>query len=305
MKITNKVKRIISNYEGMPTGVKVNLVRMLMHGRLGGTGKMIILPVDQGFEHGPVRSFAQNPEAYDPDYHYKLAIDAGLNAYAAPIGFLEAGTDKFGWQIPTILKLNSSNSISSTPSPDQAFTSSPKDAIRLGCAAVGMTIYPGSPKILDMIEEVREIARESRSLGLAVVIWSYPRGGDLSKSGETAIDICAYAAHIAALIGAHIIKVKLPTSHIEQPEAAKLYKSEGIAIESLEARIKHVVQSCFNGKRMVIFSGGVTKSAEDLISEAIAIKNGGGAGFIIGRNSFQRPREDSINLLKDLSNSLL
>ena len=300
MKITNKVKSIISNYDETPSGVKMNLARILMHGKLAGSGKMVILPVDQGFEHGPVRSFAKNPDAYDPHYHYKLAIDAGLSAYAAPIGFLECGADKFAWQIPTILKLNSSNSLAGKTAPDQALTSSPKDAVRMGCAGVGMTIYPGSPKMLEMLEEAKEVAKEARALGLAVVIWSYPRGGDLSKEGETAIDICSYAAHMAALVGAHMIKVKLPTAHVEQSEAAKVYQSEGVKIDSLEARIRHVVQSCFNGKRIVIFSGGVAKSQDELMSDALAIKNGGGSGFIIGRNSFQRKKEDALKLLADI-----
>ena len=124
--------------------MKGNLCRMLMQGRLGGTGKMIILPVDQGFEHGPARSFAPNPAAYDPHYHYQLAIDAGLNAYAAPLGMIEAGADTFAGQIPTILKMNSSNSLVPGSAPfNQAITASVDDALRLGCAAIGFTVYPG------------------------------------------------------------------------------------------------------------------------------------------------------------------
>ena len=110
MKITRTVKKILDNYESDCPGTKANLARILMHGRLGGSGKVVILPVDQGFEHGPARSFAPNPDAYDPHYHYQLAIDAGLNAYAAPLGPLEAGADTFAGAIPTILKLNSANS---------------------------------------------------------------------------------------------------------------------------------------------------------------------------------------------------
>ena len=155
MKATNTVKKILANYEGENPGVKGNLCRMLMEGKLGGTGKMIILPVDQGFEHGPARSFAPNPAGYDPHYHYKLAIDAGLNAFAAPLGMLEAGADTFAGQIPTILKMNSANSLmSDTAGKNQAVTAQVADALRLGCSAIGFTIYPGSDMALDMFEEI-------------------------------------------------------------------------------------------------------------------------------------------------------
>ena len=215
--------------------MKGNLCRMLMQGRLGGTGKMIILPVDQGFEHGPARSFAPNPAAYDPHYHYQLAIDAGLSAYAAPLGMIEAGADTFAGQIPTILKLNSSNSLvpGSAPFKDQAITGSVDDALRLGCAAIGFTIYPGSSEALEMFEEISEMREEAAAKGVATVIWSYPRGEDLTKAGETAIDVGAYAAQIAALLGAHIIKIKLSTDHLEQGEAKKVYEKHGIEVAAV------------------------------------------------------------------------
>lgn len=301
MRITDSVKKIISNYGSDNPGSKAKLCQILMHGKLAGTGKMIILPVDQGFEHGPVRSFAKNPDAYDPDYHFKLAIDAGLNAYAAPLGFLEASIEKYVGQIPIILKLNSSNSlIAKSEKPDQAITGSVKDALRLGCSAVGLTIYPGSGKALEMMEEAREIVLEAKSVGLAVVIWSYPRGEGVSKEGETAIDICAYAAHVAALLGAHIIKVKPPTAHIEQSEAKKVYESEKIPLQTALDRFRHVMQGCFNGKRLVVFSGGEAKSDNEILAEIEAIRDGGGSGSIIGRNSFQRSRADALSLLESI-----
>ena len=301
MHITNAVKKIIAGYASESPAIKYRLCQILMHGRLAGTGRMVILPVDQGFEHGPARSFAKNPSAYDPDYHFRLAIDAGLSAYAAPMGFLEAAIDKFIGQIPIILKLNSNNALDSQlDNPDQAITSSIKDALRLGAVAVGLTIYPGSNKATEMFEEAREVIREAKSHGLAVVIWSYPRGGGLSKEGETAVDVCAYAAHIAALLGAHIIKIKPPTSHLEQPEARKVYQSEGIPISTLSERVNHILQSCFNGRRLVVFSGGAAKSQDDILGEIEAIKVGGASGSIIGRNSFQRPYNDALNLLKKI-----
>src|SRR3546814_206559 len=296
MTFTPTVKNILSWYESDNPGTKANLARILTQGKLGGTGKLIILPVDQGFEHGPARSFAINPAAYDPHYHYQLAIDAGLSAYAAPLGPLEAGADTFAGQIPTILKMNSSNSWAT--SIDQAVTASVDDALRLGCSAIGFTIYPGSDQIFEQIEEIRELSAEAKSVGIATVVWSYPRGGNLSKEGELALDVGAYAAHIAALIGAHIIKVKLPTAHIEQKDAQKSY--EGTDWSKQSDRVKHVVQSCFNGRRLVVFSGGAAKGADAVYQDARDIRDGGGNGSIIGRNTFQRPRDEAVAMLDKL-----
>ena len=298
MKITQRVKRILNNYESDNPGTKGNLARILMQGRLGGTGKLVILPVDQGFEHGPARSFAPNPDAYDPHYHFKLAVDAGLSAYAAPLGMIEAGADSFAGAVPTILKANSSNSLSRfTDNADQAVTASVNDALRLGCSAIGLTIYPGSDAAFDMIEEAREMAEEAKAAGLAVVIWSYPRGGNLSKAGETAIDISAYAAQMAALLGAHIIKVKPPTDALELEAAKKVYEERNIPRATLAERIAHVVQSAFNGRRLVVFSGGEAKDLDGILNEVRAIRDGGGTGSIIGRNTFQRPRDEALAML--------
>jgi class I fructose-bisphosphate aldolase len=269
---------------------------------LGGTGKLVILPVDQGFEHGPARSFAKNEIAYDPHYHFKLAINAGLSAFAAPLGMLEAGASTFAGQIPLIMKLNSSNSLSQEKdAPSQAITGSVSEAVRLGCSAVGFTIYPGSDDALNMISEIQEIALDAKDSGLAVVVWSYPRGGNISKDGETAIDIVSYAAHMAALVGAHIIKVKPPTSHIELDEAKKVYESENIPIEKLSDRIRHVVQSCFQGRRLVVFSGGTAKDEDSLLNEIKDLYLGGASGSIIGRNSFQRKYDDALSLLNKIT----
>jgi len=300
MKLTNKVKKILSYHENDNAGTVTNLSRVLMHGYLGGTGKLVILPVDQGFEHGPARSFAKNPDSYDPDYHFKLAIDAKLSAYAAPLGMLELSSTKYAGCIPTILKLNSSNSLAQKDSPDQAITGSVRDALRLGCSAIGLTIYPGSPNFLNMIEEARALISEAKSCGLASVIWSYPRGGELTKEGETAIDVCAYAAHMAALIGAHIIKVKPPTSHLGNKDSKLVYEEQKINISTLSARVNHVMQSSFNGKRIVVFSGGATKYTGDILSEVKEIALGGANGSIIGRNSFQRPYKESLELLRNI-----
>jgi fructose-bisphosphate aldolase, class I len=301
MKITPQVKKILQAYESDCPGTKANIARILMQGKLGGTGHVVILPVDQGFEHGPARSFAKNPDAYDPHYHYQLAIDAGLNAYAAPLGFLEAGADTFAGQIPLILKVNSSNSLTPKDTyPDQAITGTVNDALRLGCSAIGFTIYPGSHGVFDQMEEIRELAEEAKAVGLAVVIWSYPRGADVSKEGETSVDVCAYAAHMAALLGAHIIKVKPPTDVLGNAESKKVYEAEKVAIKTMAERIRHVKQACFAGRRIVVFSGGNAKGEKDIIDEVRAIRDGGGNGSIIGRNTFQRPRNEALALLDNI-----
>ncbi len=301
MAMTERVKQILSWYPSDNPGTLTNLSRLLMHGKLAGTGKLVILPVDQGFEHGPARSFAPNPPGYDPDYHFQLAIEAGCNAYAAPLGFLEAGAAKFAGQIPLILKLNNSDSLSKLGgAPISAVTGSVKDALRLGCVAIGYTIYPGSDARNTQYEHLRELTEEAKANGLAVVVWSYPRGSGVSKEGETAVDISAYAAQIAAQMGAHVIKVKPPKEVVEHPEAKKVYEKYNIPIKTLADRVRHVVQSAFNGKRVVIFSGGEAKGTEEILAEIRQIKEGGGFGSIMGRNAFQRPKAEALQLLSEV-----
>lgn len=295
------VRDILDWYRSENAGTLTNLARLLNHGRLAGSGKLVIYPVDQGFEHGPARSFAANPAAYDPHYHFQLAIDAGCNAYAAPLGFLEAGAADFAGQIPLILKLNNHDVLQDEEDPLGAQTATVADALRLGCVGIGYTIYPGTALRRLQYEQLRELVREAKAAGLAVVVWSYPRGKELSKEGETALDVTAYAAHIAAELGAHIIKVKLPSAHLEQKEARQVYEAEQIASGALADRVRHVVQSTFDGRRIVIFSGGARKEDDAaVLDEARAIRDGGGFGSIIGRNVFQRPREEALRLLESM-----
>lgn len=300
-RMTDRVREILSWYESDNPGTKTNIARLLNHGYLAGTGKLVILPVDQGFEHGPARSFAVNPAGYDPNYHFEVALEAGCNAYAAPLGFLEAAAARHAGEIPLILKLNNHDVLYPEKDPLSAVTGSVEDALQLGCVAIGFTIYPGSAHSREMYEELRPLAEEAKARGLAVVVWSYPRGSGMSKEGETAIDVVAYAAHIAAQLGAHVIKVKLPTAHIEQAEAQKAYTQAGVPIATLAERVRHVVQSSFNGHRIVIFSGGPKQdNDEDVYNEARAIRDGGGFGSIIGRNSFQRPKAHAIDFLQTI-----
>ncbi len=302
MAYTERVKQILSWYPSDSPGTKTNLARLLNSGTLAGTGKLVILPVDQGFEHGPARSFAPNPAGYDPDYHAQLAIDSGCNAYAAPLGFLEAVAGKLQGEIPLILKLNNSDSLAKVGDPCSALTGSVKDAVRLGCVAIGYTIYPGSSQRNQMYQDLRDLIAEAKTYSLPTVLWAYPRGSGMSKEGEQAIDVIAYAAQISAQLGAHVIKVKPPNGHLEQAEAKKVFEKFNIPIKTMAERVQHVMQSAFNGKRIVIFSGGEAKETAALLEEIKGIKDGGGMGSIMGRNAFQRPRDEAIKLLKDVMN---
>ena len=292
-----RVREILSWYEGENPGVKASLYRLMMQGKLAGTGKLVILPVDQGYEHGPARSFSKNPAAYDPHYLYHLAIDAGLSGYAAPLGPLEQGADSFAGEIPLILKVNSANSLH-TGIGDQAVHGTVKDALRLGCVGIGFTIYPGSEACYSMMEEFRELSAEAKAHGLCSVLWSYPRGGNVSKSGETSLDIIAYAAHMAALLGANIIKVKPPKAGVDLDAAKGAY--ENVPQGTMHERIEHVMQAAFAGKRLVVFSGGEAKDTDGLLAEIKEIARGGGSGSIVGRNSFQRPKQEAMELLSKI-----
>jgi class I fructose-bisphosphate aldolase len=296
--MSDRVEAILANYAGENPGVIGNLRRLMHTGRLAGTGKMVILPVDQGFEHGPARSFAPNPPGYDPHYHPYLAMESGCNGYAAPLGFIEAIAHEYSGRLPLILKVNNSDTLGGPDQPCSALTSAVDDALRLGCAAIGYTIYPGSGLRNQMYQDLRDLIRAARTAGLPTIVWSYPRGADLTKEGETAIDVVAYAAQIACQLGAHVVKVKPPSEIVFQDAAKKSY--ENIPIGTLAERIEHVVQSAFNNKRIVIFSGGAAKGTEAVLEEVGQIAKGGGFGSIVGRNAFQRSESDAVKLLQDI-----
>jgi class I fructose-bisphosphate aldolase len=184
--------------------------------------------------------------------------------------------------------------------PISAVTASVKEAVRLGCAAIGYTIYPASDARNAQYEALRALTEEAKAAGLVVVVWSYPRGTGVSKDGETAVDISAYAAQIACQLGAHIVKVKPPKDLVEHAEAKKVYEEQRIPTKTLADRVRHVVQSSFNGKRIVIFSGGEAKGTDAVLEEIRGLKEGGAFGSIMGRNAFQRPKPEALKLLADV-----
>ena len=298
--MTDRVREILSWYGSDSPGTLTNLSRLLNHGKLAGTGRLVILPVDQGFEHGPLRTFLPNPAGFSPRYHVEFAIEAGCNAYACPLGFMEAIARDYAGEIPLILKGNNHDILQDEADPTQAITGTPEDAIRLGCVAVGYTIYPGSEHRFEMYETVRQQIELAKSYGLATILWSYPRGSGISKDGEVGFDVCAYAAHIACQLGAHIVKVKLPSAFVEFDPNKKAIEKSGIKYDTLAERVSYVVKSCFDGRRIVIFSGGAMAGSEEIVTDAQAIRDGGGFGSIIGRNSFQRPKPEGLDLLSKM-----
>jgi len=296
----NRTEEILSWYTSENPGVRANLYRILNHGKLAGTGRMLMLPADQGIEHGPGRSFVHNPAAYDPRYHVELAIEAGCNAYVAPLGFLEAVASDYAGRIPFVLKLNGRDQLHVDPDPMLAQFATVEDALRLGCSAIGYCIYPGTNNRRLLYESLREVVRESKRVGLPVIVWSYPRGANIPKEAETAIDLTTYAAHLAAQMGAHIIYLKLPTERIENEDTRILYEKHGVPLLTLEDRIRHVLQGTFAGRRLVLFSGGPRGDVDILLNEAVAIRNAGAAGQMIGRNAFQRSRDEALDLFEQL-----
>ena len=295
--MTTRVDEILSWDPSTNHRTLGNLRRILEHGRTGGSGKLVILPVDQGFEHGPGRSFAANPAGYDPRYHAQLAMDAGCSAHALPLGACELVAPTFAAELPLILKCNNSDSLFTGADAEPAVIATVEDAVRLECAAVGFTIYPGSAARNHMYEDLRRLAVDAADAGLPMVVWSYPRGSGVTHEGRTAVDVVAYAAHLACQMGAHIVKVKPPTDTIESEAARTALQEAGIPLHTLADRVRHVVQSAFDGHRIVIFSGGAAKGAAAVLEENRQTAAGGGFGTIMGRNSFQRPHRDAVQLL--------
>ena len=298
---TDRVKQILSWYSSDNVGVKTNLARLMNHGTLAGTGKFVILPVDQGFEHGPARSFAPNPPAYDPDYHFQLAIDSGCNAYAAPLGSLEASADKFAGPDPAHPQAEQLRHARQDGPALQRGHRHVKDARAPRLLAIGYTIYPGSGARNSDVRGPPRAHPRGEGRGPADGRLGVPaRRGPLEGRRDRPSTSSAYAAQISCQLGAHVIKVKPPKDFIEQAEAKKVFEKYGIPTKTLADRVKHVVQSAFNGKRIVIFSGGEAKGTDELLEDVRGIAAGGGFGSIMGRNAFQRPRAEALKLLADV-----
>lgn len=273
----------VDDYSYEPAAVRQNLARLI-----GGSFSQrhcFIMAVDQGFEHGPQRSFGDdNAWGWDPRRHLQLASQEKISALTAPLGFLQ-DIHHTETHVPLILKLNHASALyPKNVAPTLAQVASVRDAVRLGCIGVGWTLYPGSSQFLAQLENLREVIAEARDHGLFTMVWSYPRGEALSKDQEREGDVIAYGAHMACLAGAHIVKVKIPSGDHQTKKNT----------------MKRIVSSCFQGRRWVLFSGGEKATDTSLLEEANLICEVGAHGAVMGRNIFQRSWQDAQSLLRDL-----
>ncbi|MBL0725400.1 MAG: class I fructose-bisphosphate aldolase [Alphaproteobacteria bacterium] len=319
------------NYGAEPTKCIENLYNILLGGPVNvKKPRIIILPVDQGFEHGPHRSFEKNKKGFDPLYLYKLASYNHLSAFAAPLGMLQLlrsnllshdnlnpNDAPLGFRVPLVLKINSNDYFTACDvdtDPSQAIIATVDDAVTLGCAGIGVTIYPGSKNFQHMLEKLTPIIKEAKEKGLVVIVWAYPRGSCLNRSNNemqksaapNALDVVSYAAHIACLIGAHIVKVKIPSEKktywndvMLSNELKELSHSE--RSDRNKFCIREIKKSCFDGRRIVIFSGGTyVKSNNEILDSVRDVNHEDGNGSIIGRNVFQREWKEACGLTREI-----
>jgi len=292
-----------------------NLQALFGHGRLGGTGYMSILPVDQGIEHTAGASFAPNPIYFDPENIVKLAIEAGCNAVASTLGVLGSVSRKYAHKIPFILKINHNELLTYPTKYDQILFATIEQAFDLGAAAVGATVYFGSPESNKEIIEISRAFRRAHELGLATILWAYTRNNYFAKDGKdynVAADLTGQANHLAATIEADIVKQKQPTFNGAFTDL-KFSKTDPRVYSELSSDhpidlTRYQVVNCYMGRAGLINSGGDSKGATDLaeaVKTAIINKRAGGMGLISGRKAFQRPMADGVKLLNTIQDVYL
>lgn len=292
-----------------------NLEAIYNHGRLSGTGYVSILPVDQGIEHSAGASFAPNPIYFDPENIVKLAIEGGCNAVASTYGVLAACSRKYAHKIPFIVKINHNEFLSYPNTFNQILFGSVEEAWNMGAAAVGATIYFGSPESERQIIEISQAFERAHELGMATILWCYLRNNDFKKDGvdyHTATDITAQANHIGVTIQADIIKQKLPTLNGGY-KAIKFGKTHEKVYTELTTNnpidlCRYQVANCYMGRNGLINSGGASAGASDLseaVTTAVINKRAGGHGLISGRKAFQKPMKEGIELLNAIQDVYL
>lgn len=272
-------------------GKRARLYRLLYeHGP--GNGTMLLLPIDQGLEHGPVDFFA-NPEALNPEYQARLALEGGYSGIVFHIGLAEKYMPRFAGKVPLVLKLNGKTNI---PPDDEAFspqTATVEDAVRLGADAVGYTLYVGSPAQDQDFIQFMQIRAEAERFGMPVIVWAYPRGWAVEeKGGRDSLYAVDYAARVADELGADVVKLNVPDFEPEKNQASpKPYNT--LHLDYAQA-VRKVVESA--GKTMVLFSGGSKMGDEDLLEKARICMEAGATGLIFGRNMWQRPYHEGLAL---------
>ncbi|HAO47018.1 MAG TPA: class I fructose-bisphosphate aldolase, partial [Chitinophagaceae bacterium] len=292
-----------------------NLERMFRSGRLGGTGYLSILPVDQGIEHSGGASFAKNPVYFDPEAIVQLAIEGGCNAVASTFGVLGSVARKYAHKIPFMVKINHNEFLTYPNKFDQIMFGTIRDAWNMGAVAVGATIYFGSPESGRQIVEVSQAFELAHELGMATILWCYTRNNAFKKDGvdyHTAADLTGQANHLGVTIQADIIKQKLPTNNGGY-NATKHGKTSPLVYSKLTTDhpidlARYQVAGCYMGKVGLINSGGESKGATDLaeaVTTAVINKRAGGMGLISGRKAFQKPMKDGVELLNAIQDVYL
>lgn len=297
-----------------------NMQAIYDHGRLGGTGYMSILPVDQGIEHSGGASFAKNPIYFDPENIVKLAIEGGCNAVASTYGVLGSVARKYAHKIPFIVKINHNELMTHPNTFDQIMFGTIDEAYNMGAAAIGATIYFGSPESNRQIIEVAEAFAYAHELGMATILWCYTRNDAFKKDGvdyHVSADLTGQANHLGVTIEADIIKQKLP----EVNGGFKALNAGNSSYGKLDERIyteltsdnpidltRYQLANCYMGRANLINSGGASAGDSDLadaVKTAIVNKRAGGAGLISGRKAFQRPMEEGAALLRSIQDVYL
>lgn len=299
-----------------PLPVLNNLQRIFNTGRLGGTGYVSILPVDQGIEHSAGASFAPNPIYFDPENIVKLAVEGGCNAVASTYGVLASVARKYAHKIPFVVKINHNEFLSYPNTYDQVMFGTIRDAYEMGAAAVGATIYFGSPESRRQIVEVAKAFDMAHELGMATILWCYTRSSGFKKDGtdfHTAMDLTAQANHLGVTIKADIIKQKLPEVFESGFQALNFGKIDKRVFSDLSTAnpidmTRYQVANCYMGRAGLINSGGASSGESDLaeaVRTAVINKRAGGMGLISGRKAFQRPMIEGVQILNAIQDVYL
>jgi len=279
---------------GLAPGKRTRLKRLLYQYGPGG-GTLLILPIDQGLEHGPVDFFV-NPDALDPKYQYDLARDGKFSAIALHIGLAEKYFHEYAGDVPLILKLNGKTSI---PPDGQAFsplTGSVEDAVRLGADAVGYTVYVGSPAQDRDIAQFMTVRRDAERLGMPTIVWAYPRGEAVGKKGgKESLYAIDYAARVALELGADIVKLNYPVASEKDAESPAPYNTLRL---SHDAAFRKVVESA--GRALVLVSGGEKVGDSEMLTKVRSSMDAGATGIIFGRNLWQRSKPDALRITREL-----
>ena len=304
MTSTDRRPAVLRNFQGL-----------MNHGRLGGTGYVSILPVDQGIEHSAGASFAPNPEYFDPANIVELAIEGGCNAVCSTLGVLGAVARKYAHKIPMMLKLNHNELLSMPQLPDQTVFTTVDKAFDMGCTSVGATVYWGHPESRRQLKEIADAFARAHELGMVCVLWCYVRNNAFKVENvdyQLSADLTGQANHLGVTIGADIIKQKLPENNGGY-NAVKFGKTHKDVYEKMTTAnpidlCRYQLANCYMGRIPLINSGGESKGASDLgeaVRTAVINKRAGGMGLISGRKAFQKTRKEGVQLLQTIQDVYL